>query len=52
MPILDEQLQSRRYGLLKKADHKMYNPLTERDMEDAIKYMNNILYELKFKKGE
>ena len=35
---------------VKKADYKIYNPLTQEDMKNAIKYMNNLFDELKFQK--
>ena len=38
------------HNLRKKADYKIYNPLTQEDMKNAIKYMNNLFDELKFQK--
>lgn len=38
------------HNLSKKADYKIYNPLTQEDMKNAIKYMNNLFDELKFQK--
>ena len=33
---------------VKKADYKLFNPLTEKEINDSIKYMENVLNELKF----
>lgn len=38
------------HKLRKKADYKLYNPLTEEDTKNAMKHMENIFDELKFKK--
>ena len=40
------------HELRKKADYKLFNPLTEDDVNDAIEYMNNIIDELNFEKKE
>ena len=40
------------HELRKKADYKMFNPLTEEDTENAMKYMKNIIDELEFEKEE
>ena len=36
------------HRLRKKADYKLFNPLTEKEINDSIKYMENVLNELKF----
>lgn len=36
------------HDLRKRADYELFNPLTEEDVNDAIKYMNEIFDELKF----
>ncbi|MBQ3420551.1 MAG: hypothetical protein IJH34_02545 [Romboutsia sp.] len=38
------------HKLRKKADYKMHYPLTDKDAKKAMKYMENIFAELKFKK--
>lgn len=38
------------HELRKKADYKLFNPLTEDDVKDSIKHMENIFEELEFKK--
>ena len=38
------------HELRKRADYKMFNPLTDEDVADSIKYMNEIFDELKLKK--
>ena len=39
------------HELRKRADYKMYYPLTNEDVADSIRYMNEIIDELKFKKN-
>lgn len=36
------------HRLRKKADYKLFNPLTKKEINDSIKYMENVLNELKF----
>ncbi len=36
------------HNLLKKADYRLYDPLTEKDLEKSVKYMNEIIDELEF----
>ena len=36
------------HRLRKKADYKLFNPLTEEEINNSIKYMENVLNELKF----
>ena len=38
------------HKLRKKADYKLLNPLTEEEIENSIKYMNDIFDDLKFEK--
>ena len=37
------------HKLRKKADYKLHKPITEDDTKKALKYMNNVFDELKFK---
>ena len=37
---------------VKKADYDLFNPLTNNDLDKAMKNMNDIINELEFQKGE
>ncbi|MBQ6813753.1 MAG: hypothetical protein IJP12_03850 [Methanobrevibacter sp.] len=36
------------HGLRKKADYSLFSPITQKNINDSIEYMNNILDDLKF----
>ena len=40
------------HDLRKKADYDLFNPLTNNDLDKAMKNMNDIINELEFQKGE